>query len=100
MLSSFEGRVKAKKANSALFLQGGRLICPPKGKATPAQVKKLVGLAHKVVEDKSLESSTRSIALDTVAECDPKGKKAYLAKFTKDKDAEVKSRAEFLSKKK
>lgn len=100
MLAAFEARVKGKTANSALFLQGGRMICPPKGKATPAQVKKLVALAHKVAEDKTLEGGTRSMALETVSDCDPKGKKAYLSKFTKDKDPDVKSRAEFLSKKK
>ncbi len=101
MLASFEARLKAKKANSALFLQGGRMICPAKGgKATPAQVKKLVALAKKVTEDKTLESNTRQMGLETVADCDPKGKKAYISKFTKDKDEEVKKRAEFLSKKK
>ena len=101
MLTALEARVKAKKADSALFGQGARMICPAKGgKATPAQVKKLVAIAHKLAEDKTLKSATRSLALETVSDCDPKGKKAYLTKFAKDKDAEVKSRAEFLSKKK
>lgn len=101
MLASFEARVKAKKANSALFLQGGRMMCPEKGgKATPAHVKKLVAIAKKVGEDKTLDSSVRQMGLETVSDCDPKGKKAYLARFLKDKDAEVKSRAQFLTKKK
>lgn len=101
MLTAFEARVKAKKANSAVFGQGVRMICPGKGgKATPAQVKKVVAIAKKLAEDKSLAGDTRQLAIEAVSDCDPKGAKTYLAKFKKDKDADVKSRVEFLLKKK
>jgi hypothetical protein len=100
VLTSIGARLKAKTATSTFFPMGLGYICDPKGKATPAQVKTAVGLAHKLAEEKSLEGRVRAAAIDASVKCDPKGAKAYLGKFKKETDTDIKETVARLLKKK
>jgi hypothetical protein len=90
VLKSIEDRVKAKKVPNALFADALRMLCNPKGTAKPPQVKKAATLAKKIAEDKKLEGRVRALGITAAAECDPKGAKAYSAKFKKETDEEIK----------
>jgi len=89
-LKVVEERIKAKTASSGLFGQGLRLMCDPKGAAKPPQLKKASALGRKLAEDKSLEGNVRANGIDASVACDPKGAKAYLGKFKKETDQDMK----------
>lgn len=90
VLKSIGARAKAKTANNSFFPIGLENICDPKGKSKPAQVSTALGLAHELAGDKTLEGRVRAIAIAASFKCDPKGGKAYVGKFTKETDQEVK----------
>lgn len=99
LFKSLEARVKAKTVTTPTFINGLRIMCQDKA-GTAAQMKTANGLARKLVEDKTAESSVRTYAIETAANCDPKGAKAYLGKFKKDKDPEMQSTVARLLKRK
>ncbi len=90
VIKSLEDRVKAKKVTNALFGDALRLLCNPKGTAKPPQVKKAAAIAKKIAEDKKLEGRIRASGITGAAECDPKGAKAYSARFKKETDEDIK----------
>lgn len=90
VIKSIEDRVKAKKVPNALFADGLRMLCNPKGTAKPPQVKKAVALSKKIAEDKKLEGRVRASGIIAATDCDPKGAKAYSAKFKKETDEDIK----------
>lgn len=100
VLKSIDARVKAKKAGSAFFPIALAGVCDPKGGSKPPQVKTALGLAHKLAEDKALDAHVRAQAIEASFKCDPKGGKAYLGKFKKETNAEVKEMVAGLSKQK
>ena len=90
VLKSLDARVKAKNVTVATFVNALTSVCGDKA-GTPAQMKTANGLAHKLADDKTVSSSVRARAIEASVKCDPKGAKAYLGKFKKDADPEVKA---------
>ncbi len=97
MLGDIEKRAKAGTAkapdwaNALYYLHGHKNV-------SPAQQARAMAIAKILIENTANGGSSRSRALELVAEKDP-GAKAYLTRFLNDSDSYIKGRAESLLKK-
>lgn len=97
LLADIEKKAKAGTAKSS-YWGSAVYYLHGQGQATPAQKSKAIAVAKALAENPGNSASTRVRALELIAEKAPGGK-AYLGKFTNDKDSYVKSRAADLQKK-
>ncbi len=97
LLGDIEKKAKAGTAKSS-YWGSAVYYLHAQNQATPAQKSKAIAVAKALAENAGNSASTRVRALELIAEKAPGGK-AYLGKFTNDKDSYVKSRAAELQKK-
>lgn len=100
MLEAIEGRIAAKTIDDkSSFATGLDRMCEHEWTGAP-QKKQAAVLAKKLAADKTAHSFLRREALSAVHACDRAGGKAFVAKFTHDKESWVADRAKELLKEK